>query len=146
INMDVENLSFAAMDRDETTISRDYVLQISGSRYFTEMPPIADYDDLDRRMRSGELSLAIEIPPGFGRDVAHGRNVQIGAWGDGAMPWGAEGGRGYVRAIPAQWRPERARRRYGNAATTGNFELAVRYRYTPDIKSFVAMAPAVIPI
>jgi ribosome-dependent ATPase len=146
INMDVENLTFAAMDRDDTTISRDYILQISGSRYFMEMPPITDYDDLDRRMRRGELSLAIEIPPGFGRDVAHGRNVQIGAWVDGAMPSRAETVRGYVQAMHAQWLTERARLLYGNAATTGDFELAVRYRYNPDIRSIVAMAPAVIPI
>jgi ribosome-dependent ATPase len=146
INMDVENLTFAVMDLDNTTISRDYILQISGSRYFTEMPPIADYDDLDRRMRSGELSLAIEIPPGFARDVAHGRNVQIGAWIDGAMPSRAETVRGYVQAMHSQWLTERARLLYGNAATTGDFDLAVRYRYNPDIKSIVAMAPAVIPI
>jgi ribosome-dependent ATPase len=146
INMDVENLTFAVMDFDNTTISRDYILQISGSRYFTEMPPITDYDDLDRRMRSGELSLAIEIPPGFGRDAAHGRNVQIGAWIDGAMPSRAETVRGYVQAMHAQWLTERARLLYGNAATTGDFDLAVRYRYNPDIKSIVAMAPAVIPI
>jgi len=146
INMDVENLTFAVMDRDDTTISRDYILQISGSRYFTETPPITDYDDLDRRMRRGELSLAIEIPPGFGRDVAHGRNVQIGAWVDGAMPSRAETVRGYVQAMHAQWLSERARLLYGNAATTGDFDIAVRYRYNPDIKSIVAMAPAVIPI
>jgi ribosome-dependent ATPase len=146
INMDVENLTFAVMDRDETTISRDYILQISGSRYFREMPPITDYDDLDRRMRSGDLSLAIEIPPGFGRDVAHGRNVQIGAWVDGATPSRAETVRGYVQAMHSQWLTERARLLYGSAATTGDFQLAVRYRYNPDIKSIVAMAPAVIPI
>ena len=146
INMDVENLTFATMDRDETTISRDYILQISGSRYFTEMPPITDYEDLDRRMRSGEVSLAIEIPPGFGRDVAHGRNVQIGAWVDGAMPSRAETVRGYVQAMHAQWLTERSRLLYGSAATIGDFDIAVRYRYNPDIKSIVAMAPAVIPI
>jgi len=61
--MDVENLTFAVLDRDDTTVSRDYVLQISGSRYFSEKAPITDYADLDRRMRNGELSLAIEIPP-----------------------------------------------------------------------------------
>jgi ribosome-dependent ATPase len=70
INMDVENLSFAVLDRDDTTISRDYTLQIAGSRYFTEQTPLTDYADLDRRMANGEISLAIEIPPGFGRDIA----------------------------------------------------------------------------
>jgi ribosome-dependent ATPase len=146
INMDVENLTFAAIDRDNTTISRDYILQISGSRYFTEMPPITDYDDLDRRLRSGELSLAIEIPPGFGRDVARGRNVLIGAWIDGAMPSRAETVRGYVQTMHTQWLRERARLLYGNAAAAGDFRIEIRYRYNPDLRSIVAIAPAVIPI
>ncbi|WP_027556575.1 ribosome-associated ATPase/putative transporter RbbA [Bradyrhizobium sp. Cp5.3] len=146
INMDVEDLSFAVMDRDDTTISRDYVLQIAGSRYFTELAPITDYEDLDRRMRSGELSLAIEIPPGFGRDVARGSNVQIGAWVDGAMPSRAETVRSYVQAMHATWLTQRARQLYGNAATTGDYQLEVRFLYNPDIRSIVAMAPAVIPI
>src|SRR5262249_46484184 len=123
INMDVENLAFAAMDRDDTTISRDYILQIAGSLYLTKLPPITDYDDLDRRMRSGELSLAIEIPPGFGRDVARGSNVQIGAWVDGAMPSRAETARSYVQAMHATWLAQRARELYGNAATAGDFQL-----------------------
>ena len=146
LNMDVENLKFAVMDRDDTGISRDYVQQISGSRYFTEMPPITDYDDLDRRMRSGELSLAIEIPPGFGRDASRGRNVQIGAWIDGAMPTRAETVKGYVQAMHAKWLTQLARQHYGDAATKGDFQIEVRYRYNPDLKSIVAMAPAVIPV
>jgi ribosome-dependent ATPase len=146
ITMDVENLSFAALDRDDTTISRDYILQIAGSRYFTEKAPIIDYADLDRRMRSGELSLAIEIPPGFARDVSHGRNVQIGAWIDGAMPTRAETVSGYVQAMHASWLTQKARELYGNAATVGNFQIQLRYRYNPDVKSLVAMVPAVIPL
>ncbi len=70
VNLDVEDMSFAVLDRDRTATSRDYTLNIAGSRYFTEKPEIADYADLDRRMRSGELSLALEMPPGFARDVA----------------------------------------------------------------------------
>ncbi|CAM5761244.1 Ribosome-associated ATPase [Labrys miyagiensis] len=65
INTDVEDLSFAVLDRDDTTISRDYVLQIAGSRYFVEQAPITSYDEMDRRMRAGDISLAIEIPPGL---------------------------------------------------------------------------------
>ncbi|WP_149539466.1 ribosome-associated ATPase/putative transporter RbbA [Siccirubricoccus phaeus] len=146
INMDVENLSFAVLDRDDTTVSRDYTLQISGSRYFTQKPPITDYADLDRRMRNGELSLAIEIPPGFGREVARGRNVEVGAWIDGAMPSRAETVRGYVQGMHAAWLTQRARELHGDAATIGTFQIEVRYRYNPDIQSLVAMVPAVIPL
>ncbi|MDT3683640.1 MAG: ribosome-associated ATPase/putative transporter RbbA [Pseudorhodoplanes sp.] len=146
INMDVENLSFAVLDRDDTTVSRDYALQLSGSRYFTEKAPILDYAELDRRMRNGELSLAIEIPPGFGRDVARGHNVEIGAWIDGAMPMRAETARGYVQGMHANWLTQKARELYGKAATIGDFRIEIRYRYNPGIESLVAMVPAVIPL
>jgi len=146
ISLDVENLSFAVLDRDNTSTSRDYILQIAGSRYFTEKHPITDYADLDRRMRSGELSLAIEIPPGFARDLSRGHSVQIGAWIDGAMPTRAETIQGYVLGMHTNWLTQKARELYGDAATAGKFQIQLRYRYNPDIKSLVAMAPAVIPI
>jgi ribosome-dependent ATPase len=146
INMDVENLSFAVLDRDNTPISRDYALQISGSRYFTEKAPIRDYTDLDRRMRAGELSLAIEIPPGFGRDIGRGRTVQIGAWIDGAMPSRAETVRGYVQGMHTAWLKQKARQLYGDAAVAADYQLELRYRYNPDVQSLVAMVPAIIPL
>ena len=146
INMDVENLSFAVLDRDDTSVSRDYALQIAGSRYFIEKRPITDYDDLDRRMKNGDISLAIEIPPGFARDVARGKNVQIGAWIDGAMPVRAETIRGYVQGMHANWLTQKAREQYGAAALAGAFNLEIRYRYNPSVLSLVAMVPAIMPM
>ena len=145
INIDVENLSFAVLDRDDTPASRDYALQLGGSRYFTQKAPIASHADLDRRMRNGELSLAIEIPPGFARDTARGRPVEIGAWIDGAMPARAETVRGYVQGMHANWLAQKAREAYGDKAKEA-FRLEVRYRYNPDVRSLVSMVPAVIPL
>jgi len=34
VNLDVENLAFAALDRDQTTVSQNYLLNIAGSRYY----------------------------------------------------------------------------------------------------------------
>ncbi|WP_202988775.1 ribosome-associated ATPase/putative transporter RbbA [Bradyrhizobium campsiandrae] len=146
ISMDVEDLTFAVLDRDDTAISRDYSLQIAGSRYFTEKAPIKDYADLDRRMRKGEISLAIELPPGFGRDVSRGRHVEIGAWVDGANPTRAETLRSYAQAIHATWLAQKGRELYGEAAIAGSYQLALRYRYNPDVRSVVAMAPGIIPL
>ncbi len=146
INLDIEKLSFAVLDYDRTTISDDYVAQLSGSRYFVEHPPLKDYDDLDKRMRSGEISLAIEIPPNFGRDALRGDTVEIGAWIDGAMPTRAETVSGYVQGMHAHWITEKIREAYGEEATRGNYTLETRYRYNPDVKSLVAMVPAVIPL
>ncbi|WP_158671911.1 ABC transporter permease, partial [Bradyrhizobium guangdongense] len=146
ISMDVENLTFAVLDRDDSVISRDYSLQIAGSRYFTEKSPITDYAELDRRMRSGEIGLAIELPPGFGRDVSRGRHVEIGAWVDGANPTRAETLRSYAQAIHATWLAQKGRELYGDAAIAGAYQLQLRYRYNPDVRSVVAMAPGIIPL
>ena len=54
ISMDVENLRFAVLDRDQTVSSQAWTLNLSGSRYFIEQPPLTSYDELDRRMRAGD--------------------------------------------------------------------------------------------
>ncbi len=146
ISLDVEDLTFAVLDRDQTTLSRDYTLNIAGSRYFIERAPIADYDELDRRMRAGELSLAVEIPPGFARDLARGRRVEVGAWIDGAMPTRAETVRGYVQGMHAHWLATKAREAGYGEALAGLINVETRFRYNPDVKSLVAMVPAVIPL
>jgi ribosome-dependent ATPase len=146
ISMDVEDLTFAVLDRDQTGASRDYTLNLAGSRYFVEQPPISDYEDLDRRMRSGGISLAIEIPPGFARDIARGDPVAVGAWIDGAMPARAETVRGYVQGMHAQWLTMRAAETLGSRALARAATIETRYRYNPDVKSLPAMVPAVIPL
>jgi ribosome-dependent ATPase len=146
ITMDVEDLSYAVLDHDQTSISRDYSLSLSGSRYFKEHRPLQDYAELDQRMRAGEISLAIEIPPGFGRDVLRGRPVQVGAWIDGAMPQRAETVRGYVQGIHQTWLSQRLREALGAAAVTPLATVETRFRYNPDVRSLPAMVPAVIPL
>ncbi|WP_454887494.1 ribosome-associated ATPase/putative transporter RbbA [Sphingomonas oryzagri] len=148
ISLDVENLPFAVLDRDGTTTSQNYTLNLAGSRYFVERPPIRDYDDLDQRMRDGELSVAVEIPPNFARDLRRGDPVSVAMWIDGAMPQRAETVQGYVQALHAQWLGDMAVSELGSraAASTGLVNIETRYRYNPDVESLVATVPAVIPI
>lgn len=143
INLDVEDLRYAVLDRDQSALSRDYALTLSGSRYFAERPALPDYAALDRRMRSGELALAIEIPPGFGRTVEAGRPAQVGAWIDGANPVRAETVEGYVQGMHQQWLHERALAPANPAAA---LRIETRYRYNPDVRSLPAMVPAIIAI
>lgn len=146
ISMDVEDLRFAVLDRDQTVSSQRWTQNIAGSRYFIERTPLASYDELDRRMRDGELAVAIEIPPNFGRDIARGTPVEIGVWVDGAMPNRAETVRGYVQAMHLAWLQEMAGLQ-ANASGDGSLiSIDTRYRYNPDVKSLPAIVPAVIPL
>ncbi|HHC0923797.1 TPA: ribosome-associated ATPase/putative transporter RbbA [Klebsiella pneumoniae] len=146
ISMDVEDLRFAVLDRDQTLSSQGWSQNLAGSRYFIEQAPLHSYDELDRRMRDGELAVAIEIPPNFGRDIARGTPVQIGVWVDGAMPNRAETVRGYVQAMHLAWLQEMAGRQSRPQRDTSLISIETRYRYNPDVKSLPAIVPAVIPL
>lgn len=142
ITTDVDNLSFAALDRDQTPESRAYLGEFRGSRYFVEKAPIADYAELDRRLRSGDVKATIEIPPGFGRDIKRGRPASVGAWIDGAMPFRAETIRGYLLGVHQQYLtdPVLATMQVARASPGANIEI--RFRYNQDFKSVYSMVPA----
>ena len=146
VSLDVQNLTFAVLDHDQTTTSSDYALNIAGSPYFIERPPLRDYAELDRRMRDGELALAIELPPHFARDIERGDPVSVGAWIDGAMPMRAETVKAYMEAIQAQWLAQKEAEMPGGTPPAGLFDLEIRYRYNPDVVSIVAMVPAMLPL
>ncbi|WP_370231873.1 ribosome-associated ATPase/putative transporter RbbA [Marinobacter nauticus] len=146
ITLDVEDLSFAVLDRDQTPQSRDYVAAVSGSRYFLQQPELQNIQELEQRMRSGELSLAIEIPPGFGKDLKRGRPTEMAVWVDGAMPFRGETILGYVEGMHISYLTELAQRTLGVVPTLTLVTLEDRYRYNQDFRSLDAMVPAVIPI
>ena len=145
ISFDVEDVAFAVLDRDRTPASRAYVESFSGSRYFIERPPLQDDDEADRRMRAGELSLVLEIPPGFGRDIKRERRPEISAWVDGTMPFRAETAGGYTQRAHYDYLLDLAREAGVDEARAAA-ELQIRYRYNQDFKSLYAVAPAVIPL
>ncbi|WP_025807086.1 ribosome-associated ATPase/putative transporter RbbA [Pseudomonas chlororaphis] len=146
ISLDVENLAFAVYDQDQTPQSRAYLEAFRGSRYFKERKPIRDAAELHRRLQRSEIKLALEIPPGFGRDLYAGRQPAVAAWLDGGMPFRAETSRNYVEAVhqaniellaehssPALGRPPAAR-------------LETRFRYNQDVVSVNAIGPGVMAL
>jgi len=81
ISFDVERISYAALDWDRSPESRAYLDHFAASQYFQTERPIIDAADLSRRLRAGRLTVAIEIPPGFGRDLKRDRRPELyGEW------------------------------------------------------------------
>ncbi|MFT7879896.1 MAG: ribosome-associated ATPase/putative transporter RbbA [Sulfurimonas sp.] len=146
ITMDVEDLHFSVLDYDQSPQSRDYIRNISGSRYFLEQPPLHSQEELDRRMQEGELTVAIVIPPGFEKKILRGEAVEVAAWVDGAMPFRSKTIRGYLTGVHYDYLLQRIKETLGYLPALSNVDVQVRYRYNPDFKSLNAMVPAVIPM
>jgi ribosome-dependent ATPase len=133
ISTDVNNLSFAVLDRDQSHESRAYLEELRGSTYFVEKSPVADYAELDKRLKSGDIKAAVEIPPGFGRDIKRGRPAWVSAWVDGAMPFRAETIHGYLQGMHQLYLTDPA------VKTT---DIEVRFKYNQDFDSIYAMVPS----
>jgi ribosome-dependent ATPase len=142
ISTDVNNLTFAVLDRDQTPESRAYLQELRGSPYFVEKPPITDYADLDRRLKNGDINASIEIPPGFGLDVKRGRPVWVSAWIDGAMPFRAETIRGYLQGMHQLYLADPMVKMPQPAAAPATID--VRFKYNQDFDSIYAMVPSTI--
>jgi ribosome-dependent ATPase len=143
ISTDVNNLSFAVLDRDQTPESRAYLEGLRGSSYFLEKSPIVDHADLERRLQNGSVEAALEIPPGFGRNIRRGRPVEIGVWIDGAMPYRAQTIRGYLQGMHELYLVDRAP---GRTRASPPAYIEIRFKYNQDFDSIYAMVPATISL
>ncbi len=150
ITFDVENLKYAAFDQDRTPESRRLLESFSGSHYFTERPPVTSTAELDQRMRSGELAVVVEIPAGFGRDLASLHAPEVAFWIDGAMPFRGETAKGYVTGLLLRYAQDLVTERIGpngaSSAYLGGINIESRFRYNQAFKSVFSMVPSVVVI
>jgi ribosome-dependent ATPase len=146
ISLDVENLAFAVFDQDQTPQSRTYLEAFRSSRYFAEQSPIRDTKELHRRLQRSEIKLALEIPPGFGRDLYAGRQPTVAAWLDGGMPFRAETSRNYVEAVHQSDLERLAEQSSPALKAPAAAKLETRFRYNQDVVSVNAIGPGVMAL
>jgi ribosome-dependent ATPase len=146
ISLDVEKLAFAVYDQDQTPQSRAYLEAFRGSRYFAEQPPIRDSKELHRRLQRSEIKLALEIPPGFGRELYAGRQPAVAAWLDGGMPFRAETSRNYVEAVHLANIEQLAEQSSPALGRQAAAKLETRFRYNQDVVSVNAIGPGVMAL
>lgn len=140
ISLDVNHLSFAVLDFDKSQASQQYADGFRGSQYFDEKRPIPDYDEMDRRLRNGELRFAIEIPSGFEADLLRGRQPQVSAYIDAAMPFRAETARTYIEKATDDFE-QRERQARGLPDRAQPIAVNTRALYNQSFDSIYAMAP-----
>ncbi len=145
ISTDVNSLSFAVLDHDHTHESRAYLEELRGSAYFVEKRPLGDYNDLEKRLADGDIDCAIQIPPGFGRDIARGRPAWVAAWIDGARPFIAQTIRGYLQAMHQLYLADPAVVTT-QPAPNPPADIEIRLKYNQNFESVYAMVPSTMSL
>ncbi|PWE31242.1 multidrug ABC transporter ATP-binding protein [Maritimibacter sp. 55A14] len=154
ISQEVREIPFAAFDQDNSPESRAYLSGFEQSEWFLQRPAIGSAEELERRTASGELALALQIPPGFGRSVRRGKTAEIAALIDGTDTSRAgtvesyvEGAHSHILTTGAQ----SALALTGLGASAGPnqalpAQLEPRFHYNPAMESLPAVGPSIPPL
>lgn len=144
ISFDVENLPYAVLDHDRSAESRTVLENYAASRYFEQRPDLTGHANLDKRLQTGEVKIAIEVPANYGKRLLQGEQPEIGVWLDGSMPFRAETARGYVQGIHQTYLADLVRRETGSEATAQPADIETRFRYNQAFLSTHAIPPGVL--
>jgi ribosome-dependent ATPase len=146
ITTDVENIRCAALDFDQTPDSRAYLAEFDASPSFLPQPSIRSQREAEQRLRANDISLAIEMPAEFGRNLKRDAGPEVSAVVDGANPFRAETIKQYVTSVnqlfmsrnPSESALVRSLPRHGS--------IQSRYLYNPSFESVYAIVPSIPPI
>ena len=143
VSFDVGQLAFAVRDRDQSAESRGIVEYFAGSSQFHPLSALAQDADIDAVLESSNAKMVIDIPPSFGRDLLRGERPEIGFYLDGAESFNASNMHGYILSILGDYARDQARA-HGIVLPPDAAQLVPRFRYNPDFKSILAIAPGVL--
>lgn len=143
ITMDVENIRYATLDLDQSPESRAYLEQFAGSpRYFAGTPPVWSPAEALARLQSDDISLVLEMPPSFGRDLRRGSAPDVLARVDGANTFRGETISQYVRGVHQTMLRDPASG-LGTKPKRYTADIEDRYMYNPTFESLYAIVPGV---
>jgi ribosome-dependent ATPase len=147
ITTDVENVRYAELDQDQTPASRDFLAAFAGSRSFQRRPELSGVNDLERRLRANDISLALEVPDQFGRLFAKGSVPEVSAVVDGANPFRAETISQYASSVAMLHAQDEYRRNTRGPDRTGRLPtIEPRFLYNPSFESVYAIVPSIPPL
>lgn len=144
LNIDIQNVAYAVLDHDQSTLSHNYQENLAMISYFKEQEPIYDQAVISEKFRRNELQFVIEIPEGFLRNSHKQSAVEVAVWIDGSMPQQAEVIENYLQGVHADWLMRQAS--ISESSALGKIDIIPRFRYNDTVDSSIAFVPTILVI
>ncbi len=145
ITTDVERIRYTSMDLDQTPESRTYLEGFAGApRYFRRTPAVNSAAEALSLLQSDDVSVVVEMPVGFGRDVRRGSNPEVLAEVDGAMTFRGDTVAQYVQGVHATlMRDAVVQSGEGLPQKQHTADIEERYIYNPTFESVYSIVPSI---
>jgi ribosome-dependent ATPase len=143
ITTDIEHIRYASFDLDQSPESRAYLEQFEATkRYFTRTPPVRSADEGLHRLQADNISVLLEVPPNFGRDLRRKSQPEVLAQVDAAMTFRGETVAQYVQGVNDTMLKDPANGlQMSPPVYTAKFQE--RYMYNPTFESVYSIVPSV---
>jgi len=143
ITTDVEHIRYATLDLDRSAESRRYLEQFAAApRYFTQTRQAFSAEEALKRLQSDDVSLVLEMPPNFGRDLRRGSGPEVLAQVDGAMTFRGETVANYVKGVHATLLKDPATGLWTSTSQKYTADIEDRYMYNPSFESVYSIVPS----
>jgi ABC-2 type transport system permease protein len=83
INLDVKQVSIAVVDQDRSAAARDILGHLTADGAIRVVARCDSAEELEHLLDVGDAQLGLVIPPGFGRDLASGKDAPVQVLVDG---------------------------------------------------------------
>ena len=143
ITTDVNEVKFAVFDQDRSPESRAYLRHYRGSRYFREEAPIATLDEMEARFKAHRISIAVQIPAQFGRNLKRNGKPEVSVWIDGANTMRAATISSYVEGVHSHFLSARSNEIGLPTQSRPPANIEMRFLYNSSFESIFAIGPAV---
>ncbi len=143
----VEHISTAALDRDNTASSRALIDAYRASNYFDIEYRARTEQEIFDLLDSGKARAGMVIPKGYERDLTRGRTAQVAFFIDGSDPSVASTALSAAQSVGQAHSTELAIRTLRSSGVTislPGIDIRPRVLYNPEMKSSSFMVPALI--
>jgi ABC-2 type transport system permease protein len=143
IRTEVRHLPTVLLDESMSPESRALVDVLRNTQNFDIVSRVASRGELEQRLRAGEASAALVIPPDYMRDIKRGRTAAAQVIVDAADPLSSQAALAGASLAGATRASELIERRTGRVTP---LEVRVRPWYNPAGRSAVYIVPGIIGV
>jgi ABC-2 type transport system permease protein len=84
LDFDVKHVPLVVYDQNRSPESRALIERLGNTESFHQVGRVVSYDEIERLFLEGVASVAIVVPPAFGRDLLAGREAKVQILVDGS--------------------------------------------------------------
>lgn len=148
LTLDVDNVPMVIWDQDNSQTAKHFILSFHNSRYFKIIGYYDTYEDLVRKIDTGEAMIAMVLPKDFSRYLLSGQAAPAQFLIDGSDSNTATIARGYISSVVARYNQRLLTHAVAGVTIVNTQPVSFRPRpwFNPNFESMIFIVPGLIVV